>query len=197
MNRIYGIVILSLLLTAPGYAEDVKNYSNCDICPGTIHYGAVQARKIIGSEGLKLILKTDRSKRVIIKVDLDGELANGTADDNDTGYEIEISSFQNAVYLRSLFDGSYIQIVTYSLNAQRSGISPDWQPAIYLQSSQTDKIRLEDTVTAAWKKMKTSHIYDWVFSGQSHMDHLDLLGNKILYSLTLVAEIQPLGTKSP
>lgn len=174
MNGIMMMLAISLsvaLFTAPGYGEDVRSYSECDVCPGTIHYGPVEAKKIMGSEGLALIRKKGRSDRATIKVDPD----------------IEIYSLPNIIYIKSLLDESYIQIVTDEENAQRPGLSEDWYPEIYVQSSHSTEIRLEDTVTGAWEKMKKSRIYDWVFGDQNYMDHLDLLGSKISYALGLVA----------
>lgn len=183
------IFLLSITsFMAFGYAEEVKNYSNCDVCAGTIHFGVAEARKVIGLEGMKLIRKMTRSDHIIIKVDIDGVLRNGSAGDSDTGYEIKIDSYQNVVYIKSLLDESYIQIVNVFQNAQRSNSLHDWHLEIYLQSAQSDKIRLEDTVTIAWEKMKTSHVYDWIFCDQDYKDHLDLLGNKILYAFKLIAD---------
>jgi len=195
VNRnVINILIFLLSITsfmASGYAENVKNYSNCDICSGTIHYGAVEARKVIGLEGLKLIRKMTRSDHVIIKIDIDGVSRNGSSEETNTAYEIKIDYYQKIVYIKSLLDESYIQIVTDFRNAQRSTSLHDWHPEIYLQSSQSDKISLEDTVTAAWEKMKKSHIYDWVFCDKNYKHHLDLLGNKILYAFKLIAENKP------
>jgi hypothetical protein len=186
------IVLLSIAsFMATGYAEEVENYGDCDICPGTIHYGAVEARKVIGLEGLKLIRKMTGSDHVIIKIDTDGVLKNGSSEDPETAYEIKIDYYQHTVYIKSLLDESYIQIVSDFQNAKRSSSLHDWHPEIYLQSSQSDKIILEDTVTDAWEKMKKSHIYYWIFSHQNHRSHLVLLGNKILYAFKLIAENKP------
>jgi len=193
VNRMATKILIFLLLSitsfmAPGFAEEIKNYSNCDSCPGTIHFGAVEARNVIGLEGMKLIQKMTQPDHVIIKIDIDGVLRNGSAEDRDTGYEIKIDSYQHVVYIQSLLDESYIQIVNDFQNARRSTSLHDWHPEIYLQSSHSDKIRREDTVTAAWEKMKTSHIYDWIFGDQNYEDQLDCLGNKILYAFKLIAE---------
>jgi len=150
----------------------------------------------LGSEGLKLIQSVNSSKRQTVKLDLDGILKNGSASDKDTGYEIVLKGYGKTVYIKSLVDKSYVQIVTDSLNARQSVSLSGWNPKIYLQSAKSDEISLKDTVEAAWKKMEISHIYEWVFSNQNHKNQPDLLSHKILYTLRLLAKNRSISMQS-
>ncbi len=195
MTLIHRITILMLFIwtafsAAYACAEDIKTYGDCDICPSTIHYGPVKAKEIMGPDGIMLIGKLDPSKRVVIKVDLDGVLKDGFGERPDTGYEVEISGVQDMVYIRSLVDHSYIQLVTDGSKDRLSGGSYDRLPEIYLQSAEEDKILPEDDIAAAWKKMEKSHIYDWVFLGRNHRNHPDLLGDKIVSALRRLVKDQ-------
>jgi len=183
-----SILILSIFFVLPVNAEKIKNYSSCDVCPGSIYIIPDEARNIMGIECLKQIRKINRNIQQIVKIDLDGVMKNGGPEDTNLNYDIEITSFHNIIYIKSLIDSSYIQIALDDINADRSELLHEWHPEIYLQSSHSNEINLKDTVKDAWKKMKTIHIYEWVFSDKDHQNNMKMLGDKILYSLQQLSE---------
>ena len=184
--KIISIFLLGALVALGSlvYAEDIKNYSNCDVCPGAIHYGTEEARKIMGYTGFRLASKLKKEK--IVKIDMDGVLANGSEKDPDTGYEIKIWG-TSILFIKDITDGSFIQIVSDHLNTSRTSSFNNWKPEIYLESSTLQKISLEDPLKVAWAKMKASNIYRWVAPGKD-IDWPSLLKKKIVEAMQLMAQ---------
>lgn len=160
------LIAFSFFFSAHTLAETIGNYNDCDACPGQIHYGPEEARKILGTKGLELLRKMDRSnKRVLI--DLDGVLKNTLAPKPkigpDSGYEILVNTSPDFIYIESVIDDSFIQILPDDNNAQTFGRLENWFPQIFLQAALRNRIDLKDIPEVAWKKMEASEIYQWVF----------------------------------
>jgi len=185
--KIIPVLLCLILCAASAFGEDNKNYSDCGVCPGSIHYGYEEARELMGKEGLDLIRRVDESVDQVILLDLDGVMKPARTKEKEPGYEIKITGFKNIIYIKSLMDDSYIQIVTDSGTARQSAVLSDWHPEIYLQSGDNDHITLKDTTEAAWDRMKQSHIYNWITSGKDEVKIRGMLKEKILYTLALLA----------
>jgi hypothetical protein len=167
------------------YAEDIKNYSDCDVCTGAIHYGTEETRKIMGYMGFQLASRLKKEK--VVRIDMDGVLINGSEKDPDTGYEIKIWG-TDILFIKNITDGSLIQIVTDHLNTSRGSSFDDWKPEIYLESGSSQAISLEDSLEVAWSKMIASNIYRWVATGKDSVNWPELLKKKILEAMQLMAQ---------
>jgi hypothetical protein len=166
------------------YAEDNKNYANCDICHGGIHYGPEEAKEILGKECFDLIaLLRDQLKTV--KIDLDGDLKNGSRETPDTGYEIKAWG-ADPFYIEDLRDGSIILISSQTADLGQASTFGSWWPEIYLYASESDEIDLKDSMDVAWEKMKSSAIYFWVMSENENMEWNGLLKARMLKVLKLI-----------
>jgi len=185
--KIISIFLLgaSMMLGSLVYAEDIKNYSDCDVCPGAIHYGSEEAKKILGPAVFRLASRLKEDKT--IKIDMDGVLKNGSEKDPDAGYEIKIWG-TDILFIKSIIDGSLIQIVTDKLNTGQAGSFDNWQPEIYLDSRPSQEIDLEDSVKVAWTKMKASNIYRWVAPGKYAINWPSMLKKKILEAMQLMVQ---------
>ena len=189
MKRLTIISILLLgTLVALGslvHAEDIKNYSDCDVCTGAIHYGTEEARKIMGHSGFRLASRLKQEK--VVRVDMDGVLVNGSEKDPDKGYEIKIWG-TDILFIKNIVDGSLIQIVTDRLNAGRGKSFDNWKPEIYLESGSSQPISLEDPLETAWDKMKASGIYRWTATGKDKAVWSVLLKKKITEAMQLMTQ---------
>ena len=183
----YAFLILATLLFSIStlHAEDNKNYADCEVCRGGIHYGPEEAKEILGQGCFDLFVQlTDQSKTV--KLDLDGVLKNGSREKPDTGYEIKVWG-ADPFYIKDLRDGSMILI---SSRVEDFGLTPtfdNWKPEIYLYAAKSDGIDLKDPMDVAWEKMKTSAVYYWVVSKDENIEWEALLKDRILKMLTLMA----------
>ena len=182
----FGFLIIPIISTPSAYAEDIQTYGGCEICPGQIHYGPDEAREILGPEGLKLVLKLTRNKET--KIDLEGALKNGSQEDNDTGYELVISSGQNVIDIRDLHDKSYALIVTDRFGAWKTGTTDSWHPEIYLQARISDRIDRDDSLALAWDKFEKSNIYQWMGLKEDETIWRGLLGKKLLEAISLMGD---------
>lgn len=183
------IFLLATILINPSvYAEDIKNPNDCDVCPGEIHYGVDETRKILGMEGMKLVSNMKRFERKTIKIDLGGVLKDGSEENNDWGYELKIYGSQDRIYIEDIEDGSFILIETDYLNTHQSGEFDNWCPEIYLQSRKAEKIDLDDSVRLAWDKFERSNIYRWVLSDMGNISWTGQLRKRILQAIKLMAE---------
>ena len=78
MVRTIFYFVTTFIITVSVSAEDIKNYSGCDFCHGAIHYGADEAKKILGPVCMKLFARLDPGNHKMLKIDLDGILKNGS-----------------------------------------------------------------------------------------------------------------------
>jgi hypothetical protein len=182
-----GLFALVASLTSYGFAEEIANYSNCDTCPGNIAYRGGEAREILGRSGFQMLREMKPLTRRALKVDLE-DFKQSTSKDPSSGREIEIRAHRIGIHIKSLLDGSYIQVVVDQEKARASNVLELWRPEIYLQSPESNKISLKDPLEVAWEKMKTSHLYEWAFGGQGGKRAPSLLGQRILKALQMVAE---------
>jgi len=162
--------------------EDISNYSGCDVCEGAIHYGYAEARGIIGPEGMKLIAMLP--KRPSVKIDLDGVRKPGSTNDPDAGFEIYAWG-RDVIFIKHLYDESKIYIVADRQNASHGKFS-EWYPEIYMETSHDNSIHLKDSVEKAWKKMKSSMIYEWMTQGHTGPSPGPVIGLKIRAILNLM-----------
>ena len=184
------IFIVSLFSFIPGYilAENIRNYSGCEVCSGGIHLDHQESRAIL-SESAKRVIQMMRSKRKGVKIDLDDVLPRGSQDASVSGYEIYCYGY-DPFYIKSLIDGSRIQVVTDPVGARAQERPSAWQPEIYLYSGKSYDIVLSDSVETGWEKLRGSHIYFWVSSinasGMAANRWLDALGKRIADMLHLM-----------
>ncbi|MBI5559632.1 MAG: hypothetical protein HY885_18570 [Deltaproteobacteria bacterium] len=179
---VFIAAVMSIFAPGAILAEEIKNFSDCDTCQGGIHYGANEARKIVGAEGYQAIQVLRKSQKRV-KIDLDGAMALGSENDADTGYEITIWGF-DPVFIKSLRDDSSIQLVTDAVRAQNPEQTVNWSPEVYLYAQEADEIHMKDSVSVGWEKMRASHIYQWIISGEEKPDDIKAcLHSKIIYAL--------------
>ncbi|WP_124327463.1 hypothetical protein [Desulfonema ishimotonii] len=183
---------LLLLVATLGYAQDIKNYNDCEVCPGQIHYGAEEARKILGQKVFDMLRRNLRTTDKIVKIDLNGVLKNGSEKVPDSDYEVKISSFSSFIYIKSLVDHSFVQLIPDDFNAQKITSAPsEWYPEIFMQAAQSDRVHLAETTEIAWQKFRDSHIYQWITDGKADADFAAALSGKITYALECVAKKAP------
>ncbi len=182
----YAFLMLAALLFSIStlHAEDNKNYADCEVCRGGIHYAPGEAKEILGEECFELFVQlTDQSKT--IKIDLDGVLKNGSREKPDTGYELKVWG-ADPFYIQDLRDGSIILISGQTADLGQASTFNSWWPEIYLYAAKSDGIDLEDPMDVAWEKMKTSAIYYWVISKDENMEWNELLKVRVLKMLKLM-----------
>ena len=69
-NAISPIILVVLtLISGFASAEDIKGYSDCDVCPGSIHYGPDETRTLLGKEGRAAIGHLKESDNISIDLD--------------------------------------------------------------------------------------------------------------------------------
>ncbi len=170
-----GWVILFcwLLFTVDGqvHAQDIANYSDCDVCPGTIHYGPEEVEALIGKETLSMIGKIaygeeGKIQKRVLLIDLDGVRTHGDGKSDPAGYELKVQATRResldttVIYIWDLRDDSYIQLA-----GESTPNPPFWKADLYLQAGEDQKIELADSADIAWAKLKESHIHKWVMDG--------------------------------
>lgn len=151
MKQFAIMMVLVLGICFPALAEDVSNYSGCDVCHGAIHFAPAETRTILGAELMGRIVASPRGR--VVKIDLDGMMKNGSEDSPDSGYEIMAWWNANIFFVKDLRDHSLVQVVM--------GQGADYMH-LYLESGGENEIDLKDSVGQAWEKMKYSGIYQWV-----------------------------------
>lgn len=172
----------------PVFGEDISNYSGCEVCEGGIHYGYEEARRIIGTEGMKIIAMLPPKPSV--KIDLDGVRKPGTTADPDAGFEISAWG-RDVIYIKHLDDGSKIYIIADRRNAKSQTRLSEWYPEIYMETSHDDAIHLKDSVKEAWKKMESSMIYKWMAKNHTGVLPAQMIGSKIRSTLDLMRNQAP------
>lgn len=159
------VFLCCALAFRPAYPEDIKSYSDCDICPGTLHYGPDEARTILGPEGLIGITRFNEVGRISLDLPWTEPPAKNTA--APAGLRVVLSGDSRILYFKDPEDQSYIQIVTDCHRAHQMSISGAWHPEIYLQSGHDSRIEQTDSLDVAWIKLKQSNIYAWVMADGS------------------------------
>ncbi|HNR14596.1 MAG TPA: hypothetical protein PKM59_14915 [Thermodesulfobacteriota bacterium] len=159
----FCVFLCCMLAFRPAYPEDIKNYSDCEACPGNLHYGPDQARTILGQEGLLCIVRLKEFNRMSRSLPQTNPAAKNAS--AFAGLSIELSGNSAVLFLKDTEDQSYIQIVTDYLQVHQMGTPGAWSPEIYLQSSRDNRIELTDSLDNAWNKLKQSNIYAWVLAG--------------------------------
>jgi hypothetical protein len=166
MTRTLLVIAVCCAIVQPLEAETVSNYSDCKTCWGSIHYDPGETLQILGQKTFDLAARLSDMDEGIIKrkIDLEGVKTPGSAKDPDDGYEIKIAASRQTIYIRDLKDKSYIHLVPDFDGLAAGRQLKQWRPEIFLQAGVGQKIELKDPLTLAWKKMKTSSIYQWVES---------------------------------
>lgn len=179
------LIGMAIVMTVSSlHAEDNKNYADCDVCRGGIHYGPDEAKVILEKECLDLfVLLEDAAKT--IKLDLDGVLKTGSKDTPDSGYEIKIWGV-SPFFIKDLRDGSMILITNSVNDPARGPTMENWKPEIYLYASKSNEIDLKDSMDIAWEKIKSSGIYFWISSENEGNQWNASFKKKILETLKLM-----------
>jgi hypothetical protein len=138
-------------------SEDIDNYGDCDVCPGTIHYGPEESRNLLGAQGLALASKLTKQKRV----DLPFDAVPPASKAPSAPVTIRLRGDALVFYLKDIGDKSYIQLVTDWYRARKAKNLSQWSPEIYVQAAKADAVALSDSPATAWKKVKESTIYSW------------------------------------
>jgi len=172
------VLFLGVYLPLLAIAEDISNYSDCDVCHGAIHFGQKDTAgfldKNLYMEALKGI-----AKGKVLKIDLDGVLINGTADTPDEGYELKIWG-KNVFFIQELRDKSLVQVVWLPGDTENGEQDEGYHLDIYMEPGHDLEIDLKDSVDEAWKKMRFTQIYRWVGKTSDKEKWKILLGEKIL-----------------
>jgi hypothetical protein len=180
------IIVFVLVLTPYSVvrAEDIKNFSECEVCPGNIHFGPNETRGILGKPGFSMISEIENmSASRKIYLDLDGKFEPFAGKKAPEGYELKVSRFPKTIYIEHIGDESYIQLVTGN-----PGKSFDrWFPELYLQSASSEKIGLEDPLEFAWAKMEKSLIWQWAASENVKTPAKSLSSKQLVFVLEILA----------
>ncbi len=186
-SRVLFFAVFAVLLNGEGaHAENISNYSGCDVCEGAVHLDGGETKALLGTRGRELVsaLQSDGLKH--IRIDVDGVLKSSRDPDATEGFEIIVYGSMHSIILKSLLDGSLIQFITDKGNELLVGAQDNWQPHLYIQSADGEAIHLEDTVETGWKKFSESAIYDWVLSGRGQAAFEARLREKICQALVLL-----------
>ena len=167
-------IAITTIIAGFAYAEDIKGYSDCNVCPGSIHYGPDEARALLGKDGLEALAKLP--ERDSISIGLDKPLS------------VRVHGNSLILYIQDFRDESYVQIVTDYFQARQKGTLQAWQPELYVQSGKADGIKRDDTVDEAWVKLNKSNIYQWVMDGTSTVAWDYALKKKLLQVLSMLSE---------
>lgn len=190
MKRIIPVmvaVILAATVVHPALsAEEIRNYGQCPVCPGNIHISQDQARELLGRKAMALISGIDPQKSMSIQIDLDGAMKPVHSTEVKEGFDLHITAHRHIIYIKSLVDNSYIQIVSPGQAARNTSLMLDWHPEVYLQSAGDDRIDLKDTKDTAWQRMAESHIYAWVFKGDDGERDGEKFQKQVAYALSLL-----------
>ena len=163
-----------ILIFGTANAEQVANFSDCDVCPGAIYLSSKEANPLLGEKIFERLSKTPRGK--VVKIDLDGVLKRGSGASSDEGYELRIWNNGNVVMIRDLRDSSIIQLVV-------SGSASNPVAKIYLNSSTDNEIALSDPINLAWKKFRFTNIYHWVGPEKDKAIWLELMKEKLFWAI--------------
>ena len=150
---IFIAAVFSFLILGTVSAEQVANFSDCDVCPGAIYLPPKEANPILGEKIFEHFSKIHRGK--VVKIDLDSVLKSGSGASLDDGYELRIWKNGNLALIRDLRDNSLIQLVI-------TGTASKPQAEIYLNASKDQEIDLSDSIDLAWMKFRFTNIYQWV-----------------------------------
>lgn len=183
VKRLWVFAVLLLPVLVSG--EEIGNYANCDVCNGAIHLTVSETIDLLGFEGTMMIRKIPGAEDRNIKIDLDGQLKNGTTNMPDDGYEIKIWGSE-VFYIKDLRDQSTIQMITSRNQSSNSDDIQAYQPNIYLIGGHDHSIELTDSVDEAWKKMKKTRIYQWVGKADNKQEWLMNLRKKIFQAVELL-----------
>ncbi len=187
MRRIISYLLLALSLVLAGtcvYAEDIANYSDCDVCPGTIHYGPDDARRLLGQQGFDLITQLKQFDRITIN--LDEVLPSSPPKGPAKPCAVKLHGNALVIYLQDAIDESYVQIVTDYPRAQQTGSLVEWLPEIYMQSAKANSIELTDSLDLAWDKMRESNIYRWVMAVNEDARWTEAMMNRLVQVLKIL-----------
>lgn len=177
------IVVCLISFCALSFAEENANYADCDVCHGAIYFPPIETKALLGIEGIRLAAEILEFK--VIKIDLDGVLANGSKDTPDNGFEIQIWG-REILYIKDLRDHSLILVVTSGQGT--SAADAQYTQRIYLESAGNDEIELTDSIDVAWIKMKHTNIYQWVGNTKNKDEWLALLKIKIFLAMEMLGK---------
>jgi hypothetical protein len=189
------VILSALLLSLPIFgaglvsAESIRTYGDCKPCPGTIALEAAEVRPLLDTAGMAAVRQLSPETRRVIKLDIDGKIAEGDADSPDEGYEIALQATSGMVYIRSLVDRSYIHLVADSAGANRGGFI-GWNPEIFLQAGVEDRFEQSVSIDTAWEKVRNSHVYQWAANFVDGAEGAEPLADRLRYVVQRLAEGQ-------
>ncbi len=168
------ILVVLTLISGISSAEDNKGYSDCNVCPGSIHYGPDEARTLLGKDGLKAIALLQENDQIIM--------------DLEKPSTVRVHGNSRILYIQDSIDESYVQIVTDYVHARQKVALQSWHPELYVQSGKADIINRDDTVDQAHAKLRESNIYHWVMGGNSIVAWDYALRKKLLQVLSMLGK---------
>lgn len=169
-NYLGRVIVLFLMFIFPAlsFAENVKPLNpECAVCPVVISYEGDEARKILGQEGIKLLLKLKEIDQKTSKIDLDGVRKNGSEFGSDEGYELLVIAYKHKVVINSIQDKSSLTVLT------------DHEKHEIRLKNDDIRIGKDDDLEMAWAKVKTGKLYEHI-NGMGMADWNENL-SKIIY----------------
>lgn len=158
-KTLFTVFTFLFLSTAslPCAAETIANYSNCDVCAGSIAYTPDEAREMLGNDVSELLKQAGTFGYRFVNLDLDGKAQTTNTREPSQGHDLQVAGSSDSIFIKLLADGSYCQFVT-----DFSGLYAYWRPQLFLQSAHADEIALQDALEQAWAKLKSSAVYDYI-----------------------------------
>jgi hypothetical protein len=167
-------------------AEDIKNDSGCEVCAGAIHYGSTESNVILGDKIRDKVTRWSWDGQKSVWVDLDGVLVPSALPEDARGYELKISGTRNMILIKSLMDGSQMELIFSPATIDPNDKAASWAPEIFLFGADADTISLQDPLDKAWGKIKKTHIYKWAGEGRDLRKSPGELRKQTLYALKLM-----------
>lgn len=183
-------------LAVGALAADIKNYSNCDVCPANLHFGPDETRELLGKEGKGLAKLLVEKPETYLFLDLDGTrnaFMSQTVGPTPEGYDLKISWRGPVFYITSLKDDSFVLVLPDLPGAAADSlIAGDWNPEMYLQPPHEHDVTMsKDTVPAIWERLRASHIYEWGAGLDTPPDKAaEKIAKKINGILRMLAEVK-------
>ena len=193
LKHIWTALVLTAVLTVPVVAEENKNDSGCDVCPGAVYFSPEESTEILGDEIRAWALEWWWQGQRSVWIDLDGVLKNAEAPENETHFELQIYGMPDRIFIKSLLDNSVLELVCYAIESKAAvaaGGSAAWSPEIYLFAGHDGQIDLEDSLDEAWRKIRETHIYQWVSRGKDLRETPGEMKARVFRAMQALAPIE-------
>ena len=165
-------------------AEEIKNFSGCEVCPGNIWFGPEETRKILGEKGFSLVSEIEKRTA---KKNLCRSGGNSRAGNRKRGpRRIRTENFafsEHALYRACGGPVLYSACHGQSGKQLRPMASRNVSSVRVLRKNQ----KLDEPLEFAWAKMKKSMIWKWAATEDAGTQANSLSSERIIQALEILA----------